>query len=197
LDNNGNPILFGYTDGYSEFPIVNGLQISFDSPHCDFVSKFNQQGTSLIFSTLIGENGFPVSLLFEKFYDGKFITSANTMAIGPTNEIYLVANHCGNLDVAYYPTTLLAFANQSQSNYYDRNRDGIFMVLTAAGDAIKYSTLLTTTSIDIVSGIDVDDNNNVYIGGSNEGLILDGLLETTNGCYQDAQNLVKVEHVLF
>jgi hypothetical protein len=58
IDSGGNAYVAGQTAGFSNFPVLNAYQSSPTSYYMAFVTKLNADGTSLLYSTVLGGNNY-------------------------------------------------------------------------------------------------------------------------------------------
>ena len=129
-----------------------------------FVSKLDPTGTTLLWSTFVGDdpvNGEPTSL--------------DAIALGSDGSIYVAGNASG----AGYPS-VNSVAPQAQ--YYQYN---VVSRLDPTGAALLFSTTLsgTASSADNVSGIAVDPAGNIYVAGITNSFTLPvtaGVFQSTN-----------------
>jgi hypothetical protein len=147
VDNNGNAIVTGITRS-STFPTTPG---AFNNSYANwddvFVTKFNYNGSELIFSTYIGGNN--IDLVYDVVLD----TDGNIFLTGGTRSID-------------YPTTPGAFNTSNQRYGYD-----VFVTkLNANGTKLVYSTYIIGTSGSMDNheegyGIAVDRYGNAFVTG--------------------------------
>ncbi len=141
VDTNGNAYITGYSYE-SNFPTTPG---SFQSAQYDegivtFVTKFNANGTSLAYSTLLGTgynegNGISVDSM------GNAIITGDTYSYGQ-------------------PTTLGAFQTIPGGN-----EEAFVTKLNADGSSLIYSTYLGGSGNDYGNGIAVDKIGSIYVTG--------------------------------
>jgi hypothetical protein len=141
LDAAGN-ICVGGTTASLNFPIRNAYQPvqgggSFDA----FVTKFNADGSALIYSTYLGGNG-----AFDDIYG---------MWVDPDGNTYLV----GSTTSSNFPTV-----NPIQATYAG-NTDGWVAKLSPDGSQLLYSTYLGGSQADPLFDVVVDGGGNAYIAG--------------------------------
>jgi hypothetical protein len=140
-----------------------------------FVTKFNPTGTALIYSTYIGEVGS---------------NSPGDLAIDSSGNAYITGyvgfSGATPTDPTNFPTTAGAY----QPNFHG-SRDAFVTKLSAAGNALVFSTFLGGRYDDTGSQIALDGNNNVYVFGAAYGYRFDnpvsfdfpvtpGTIDTTN-----------------
>jgi hypothetical protein len=158
VDEAGQATIAGYTDS-SSFPTTPGaLQRTSAGNYDAFLARLNPDGSALVYSTYLGGEG----------YD-----SVNCLALDTSGNAY-VAGRTLSTD---FPTTRQA---------YQRERKGpeaIFVAkVSATGDRLAYSTLLSGGDYQIVDGIAVDLSGNAYVTGSTQSV----KLPTTPGSLQTA-----------
>jgi len=129
-----------------------------------FVSKLDPTGTSLLWSTFIGDDPINAEP-----------TSLDAIALGSDGSIYVAGNASG----AGYPS-VNPVAPQAQ--YYQYN---VVSRLNPAGTALLFSTTLsgTASSADNASGIAVDPAGNIYVAGITNSFTLPvtaGVFQSTN-----------------
>jgi hypothetical protein len=150
VDNNGSTIVTGYTQS-STFPTTPGAyDTSYNGPQWFrdiFVTKFNPNGSALIFSTYIG--GGNVN------YDDW----ACDIAVDAAGNVFLT----GLTNCLDYPTTPNAF-NRSKTSM----KGSAFVTkLNADGTNLVYSTFIhgTSNNLDIGNNIVIDTFGNAYVTG--------------------------------
>lgn len=149
IDKDGNVYITGYTRS-SNFPQVNGLPEGYHTGSCAylpcadvFVSKINNQGTELLYSTLLGGN------------DNDY---GYSIALDINNSIYITGStHSDNFPL-YMPM------NSSLNGFSDAflvhlNTDA------SGGDALLYSTYIGGDITDEGRDIEVDANGMIYFSG--------------------------------
>jgi hypothetical protein len=150
---------FAYVTGYTEsldFPTTGGAyQTAFDGTTNDtFVTKVNQAGTALVYSTYLGGSGNDCG---------------NSIAVDGAGEAYVTGWTHGS-----FPTTPGAY-----QTVYGGGQDAFITKLNASGSALVYSTYLGGAGLDIGYGIALDGAGNAYVTG-----ITSGSFPTTPGAYQ-------------
>ena len=150
VDNNGSAIVTGSTQS-STFPTTPGAyDTSFNDPQGwwdIFVTKFNPNGSALIFSTYIGGS------------NGNYLDWAHDIAMDADGNVFLTGEtYC--LD---YPTTKGAF-NTSKTS---KKGSAFVTKLNADGTKLIYSTFIHGTSIreDCGNSIVVDTFGNAFVTG--------------------------------
>ncbi|MBV8516195.1 MAG: SBBP repeat-containing protein [Acidobacteria bacterium] len=146
VDGSGNAYVTGQTDSTS-FPGVSGGSIqSANGGGLDaFVTKINAAGSSIVYSTFLGDSGMDVG---------------NGIAVDGSGNAVVV----GNTDSTSFPGVSGGSLQPANAGSLD-----IFVTkLNAAGSAISWSTFLGDADIDatFVGCVGVDGSGNVYIVGS-------------------------------
>ncbi len=143
VDSKGYAYVAGTTFSKS-FPTTPG---AFNTKHngylMNFVTKLNQDGSGLVYSTFIGGNN----------PDGHI-----SIVVDSNSNAYI----CGTTTSVYYPTT---------EGAYDRNNDGysseIFVTkLNPEGSNLVYSTFIGGKENEFGWGLAIDKRGNAYVTGS-------------------------------
>jgi len=139
VDADGNTYVAGSTRS-ADFPVSPG---AFDTTRNDLddviVAKLDPTGRSVVYATYLGG-------------------AASDMALG----IAVwggFAHVTGQTDSPDFPTTAGAMDRQGNST------DGFVVKLSAAGDALVYSTFLGGGSVDVGYSVEVDASGNAYLTG--------------------------------
>jgi Bacterial Ig-like domain (group 3)/Beta-propeller repeat/Dockerin type I domain len=147
VDNSGNAYVTGYTYA-TDFPTTAGaIQTSHaadDGLDDAFVTKFNADGSALVYSTFLGGNGQD---------------SGQAIALDGSGNAY-VAVDTTSTDL---PTTTGAFQPSHASD--GGTVDGFVAKLNTTGTALVYGTYLGGTGMDVINGIQVDAASNAYLVG--------------------------------
>jgi len=147
VDAGGNAYLMGNTSS-SSFPTTAGVVQPDRAGGFDaFVTKFNNTGTALIYSTRLGGSG-----------DELLSSLTGDIAVDTQGNAYVT----GQTDSGDFPTV-----NALQPVFgSDQTQDDAFVAkLNADATALVYSTYLGGSKEDRGQGIDVDAENNVYVVG--------------------------------
>ncbi len=145
VDATGAAFVTGDTES-SGFPTTPGaFDSTFNGGYRDaFVTKLNPSGSVLIYSSFLGgsvtDGG--VSLAFDN--------SGNAYIAGVTSS-------------PDFPTTPGAFDTSCRNCSSD---NGFVTKLSPSGSALEYSTFLGGDGFDIISGLAIDNSNEVYITGT-------------------------------
>lgn len=172
---NGNPRAITTDDkGYayitgsalSGFPTtVGAYDVSNNGSFDAFVTKLDTNASSLIFSTYIGGSGN-----YEDGFDIITDTSYNVYITGRTSS-------------SNFPTTLGCYDNTFNGGSGPFPYDAFIAKLNSSGSSLLFSTFIGGTDNDEAYGLDIDNNNNVYITGYTESPdfpITTGAYDTTN-----------------
>lgn len=143
LDQNGNPIIAGIT-GSNDFPTTtNAFQPNYAFNDDAFVTKLNEDGTSLVFSTYFGGSNYdePTSLAIDNL--------GNIFLAGATKSTNL-------------PTSTNAYQASKQNNY----EDDIFIVkLNNNASSLELCTYLGGTDYEVRAKLVLDENANIFVSG--------------------------------
>lgn len=141
VDGNGNAYVTGYTPS-TDFPTVHPIQSIPKGPLDVFVTKLNQDGTALTYSTLLGGTGAE---------GGAFV------AVDASGNAY-VAGATQSTDFPVTPGVVQA--------EFKGEQDGFLTKLNAEGSAAVFSTYLGGAKADSAVGVVVDADGNSYVAGS-------------------------------
>jgi hypothetical protein len=169
VDNNGSAVVTGFTQS-STFPTTPGAyDTSFNDPQGFrdiFLTKFNPNGSALIFSTYIGGSS------------PNYNDWARDTAVDASGNVFLT----GITNCPDYPTTPGAF-NRSKPSM----KESAFVTkLSADGTNLVYSTFIhgTSNNQDIGNSIIVDTFGNAYVTGYTSS----SDFPTTPGAYDTSSN---------
>jgi uncharacterized protein (TIGR03437 family) len=147
VDSSGNAYVTGWTNS-TNFPTANALQAAFGGvsstgyPYGDaFVSKLNQAGSALVYSTYLGGSGGD---------------EGHSIAVDSAGSAYVT----GWTNSTNFPT-----ASPLQPTYRGSWSNAFVAKLNAAGSALVYSTYLGGDGNDTGFGIAVDSSGNAYVTG--------------------------------
>ncbi len=139
IDGDHNVYITGKTTSLN-FPIKNAFQSAIAGLTNAFITKFDATGSSLIYSTYLGGN------------------------VGDEGQKIIVDNS-GNV----YVTGQTQSTNFPLKNPFQGSRSGgtdVFITkFDATGSNLIYSTYLGGSDLDIVSGIAIDNSDNIYVSG--------------------------------
>jgi hypothetical protein len=161
VDASGAALVVGKTTSV-DYPVTDGsVDPAYNGGFSDaFVTKVNAAGTGLVYSTYLG---------------GASDDSATGVALDGSGAVYVAGETRGQ----GYPTSLGA---------YDVTHNGaldLFVTkLTAAGNALVYSTFLGSEADETPSGIAVDSSGAAYVAG----ITLGGAYPTTPGAFDTSHN---------
>jgi hypothetical protein len=143
VDSAGAAYITGHADN-ADFPTTPG---AFDTSHSGinefnaFITKLNPAGSSLSYSTLLGE-----------------LSAGASIAVDSAGAAYVTGRTFGG----DFPTTPAGF----DTSYNGGSEDVFVTKLNAAGSGLAYSTFLGgSSSVDFGLGIDVDSAGAAYVTG--------------------------------
>ncbi len=148
----GNVYLGGTTDSYNFPTTVGAFQRTIHNFYVSFVAKVSTDGTTLIWSTLIGgtEDFVPPTTTAER-------NSVHGIALDAAGNVWTA----GFSKSATYPTTANARQLTNSGGY-----DAVITALNPTGTALIYSTYLGGSSDDWGYSIALDPTNKVYVTGA-------------------------------
>lgn len=143
LDAAGHVFVTGFT-GSSNFPTTAGsLDVSYDGANDAFVAKLAVDGSSLVYSTLIGAAATEAAIGIALDNDGHAFVSGWTDSSG-------------------FPTTPGAFQPTKPAG---TGRDAFVVKLNPAGTGLVYGTFLGGSADDLGMGIAVDGSGRAHVAG--------------------------------
>ena len=149
VDISGHAYVTGATQS-PDFPMANAIQSTKRGcPSCydAFVSKFNPDGTALIYSTYLG---------------GSIDDEARGIAVDSVGNAYVT----GTTTSADFPTVnAIQPTNHGGGCNKGSNCDAFVTKINAAGSTLVYSTYLGGSGGDSAFGIAVDETGNAYMTG--------------------------------
>ncbi len=145
LDDVNNVYLTGWTDS-EDFPIVNGLDSLLTGFREAFVMKLSTVDGSILYSTFLG---------------GDYTDEGHGIALDDAGDIIVVGT-TGSTD---FPTTEDAYQDHPSAPLYIYT-DVFVTKLSAAGDAILYSTYFGGFEDDAAAGMALDGNGNIVFAGT-------------------------------
>jgi hypothetical protein len=161
IDSSGKAFVTGATHS-NDFPVTTGVfDNSYNGLNDCFVSVMSADGTSLTYSTFIGDSASDCSLSIRVDASGRAF----------------IAGYTGSSD---FPTTSGAFCETLHGSSYD----GFVALLNAQGSSLVYASFLGGASQDRCYAVDVDSSGQAYVTGytySND-------FPTTSGVIDDSSN---------
>ncbi|PID81386.1 hypothetical protein CSB20_03180 [bacterium DOLZORAL124_64_63] len=172
LDENDNPIISGRSHGES-YPTTPGAYDQTQAGNGDAtLTKLSNDGSSLIFSTLLG---------------GSEVDSVFDLAATANGDI-VCAGYTASSD---FPTTAGCFQNYFAGPPYDFT----VAIISADGSSLLASTYVGGTDRDACRGVDIDANGDIFLAGfsfSDDFPVTAGTFQTTKSSIDDAA-LVKMD----
>ncbi len=144
LDGANNVLITGWTDS-DDFPVKNAIDDTLTGFRDVFVTKLSGDDGTIVFSTYLG---------------GDYTDEGRAITLGDGGEIVL-AGSTGSTD---FPTTPDAFQGQPSAPLYIYT-DAFITKLSAAGDAILYSTYFGGFKDDVAMEVDLDSQGNIVFAG--------------------------------
>ncbi len=157
VDSNGFAYITGYT--FQDFnPAAGAFQTAFAGDYSAFVTKINQSGTGVVYSTYLGGNGQ---------------TESFGIAVDGAGSAYVTGYASGT-----FPTTVGSYQPTRNSDF-----DCFITKLNPAGSGLAYSTFYGGSEFDEGITITVDAAGNAYVAGdtaSRNLVTTPGALQTNN-----------------
>jgi probable HAF family extracellular repeat protein len=153
VDATGHAYVTGATNS-ADFPTTEGAYQrtrtgTFAFDRNAFVAKLSPDGSSLVYSTLVGPTTSGA---------GANSASAENVAVNDAGEAYIT----GFTDSLSFPVT----AGAPQAAYGGGKTDGFVTKLNAAGSALLYSTYLGGSTADVARGVAVHPSGEAYVAGT-------------------------------
>ncbi len=151
VDQVGQVLAAGSTNGPANFPVVNGSTAScLRTSFClvGFLAKLSASGSQWVYSTLLGGEAEPDAVR----------THATSVAVDPAGNAYVAG---------YTSSSALRTKNAVQPAFSGGESDAFVSSFTPAG-ALRYATYLGGTGSETAGGtsVGVDAEGNAYIAGS-------------------------------
>ena len=141
INPDNNIVIAGYTES-TDFPTELSLQQTLGGSQDAFILILDENGDALEFSTYFG---------------GSQIDKINDIELGRSGEIYFG----GETNSSDYQVTTSAY--QTDKNAL---RDGCFGMISEDGRRLVFSSFIGGGDEDVINGIDVDQNEAIYLAGS-------------------------------
>ena len=146
VDPAGNIYVAGATSS-TNFALSSQLQNTLKSGRDVFVTKLNNAGTAILYSTYIGGS----------FGNGFGNEWATDIAVDGAGNAYVV----GTTDSGDFPTTAGAFRRTNSGTF----GDGFILKLHPQGNSLVYSTFLGGSDTDEIFGVAIDGAGAAYVAG--------------------------------
>jgi hypothetical protein len=147
LDSNGNVLIVGATMSQN-FPLNNSFDNQLDGVFDIFITKFTNDGQSIIFSSFLGGSGSEeaTNLLLDKY-----------------NDIYI----SGVTNSDDFPTLepIISSISNEKDDLNRRFSDGFITKLSSNGTTLKFSTFLGGSRRDIVQKMVLDEYGQIHVTG--------------------------------
>jgi len=173
VDNSGNAYVTGQTSS-TNFPVTpDAFQTTFGDGSTDaFVTKFNPQGSALVYSTYLGGSGYDLG---------------NGIAVDSLGSAYV----SGSTESTDYPVTPGAFQTACGGGTTGGCYDAFVTKFNPQGSALVYSTYLGGSGNDYNPNIAVDSSGNAYVTGTTQSTdfpVTPGAFQTTCGSARHCEN---------
>ncbi len=177
VDSAGFAYIVGWTSS-SDFPITPGAYTNYHTQNYEgFVSKLSQDGSYLVWSTMIAGTGPDTGTYV---YGFALDASGNTYLIGQTGDFTYDTNGQIVPQVSTYPTTTGAYNGTELAGW--RN---FLTKLNSTGTALDFSTFLSDQPNITPEAVAIDASSNVYLTGYyNQASGLTTPFPATSGAYQ-------------
>ncbi|MCS1351717.1 SBBP repeat-containing protein [Mechercharimyces sp. CAU 1602] len=154
VDQDRDAYVIGITAS-TDFPVTAGAFLTMASGGSAFVTKVNDTGTSLVYSTYLANDTIGLALAVDSI--------GNTWITGSVSSLQ-------------FPTTEDAFSPRFNGG----SEDAFISQLSLTGANLIYSSYLGGSNLDIGSGVAVDGRGNAYVAGQTESVNF----PTTPGAFQ-------------
>ncbi|MEJ7615399.1 MAG: hypothetical protein WKF30_00160 [Pyrinomonadaceae bacterium] len=159
LDASGAPVIVGGTAS-NDFPVTSGAyDTTYNGQDDAFVTRFNQTGSSIVFSTYLGG-----SHINPAFASGG-TDQAWGVGFDPTGSI-IVAGYTTSLDFPVMPGAYDTTPNTYTDATYSSMQDAFISRLDATGARLTYSTYLGAQGVDTVADLEIDGQGVVTLAGT-------------------------------
>ncbi|MFW9912029.1 MAG: SBBP repeat-containing protein [Candidatus Thorarchaeota archaeon] len=145
VDTSGNAYVTGYTES-KDFPTVDAYDSTFNGTSDCFVFELSNDGSTLVYSTLIGGSGHD---------------AGSSITLDTSCKIYVT----GYTESADFPTVNAYDSTFYHSTRLDRPGDCFIFKLSADESILLYSTFVGGSTMDRGASIAVDESGNAYVTG--------------------------------
>jgi hypothetical protein len=153
VDSTGDVYVAGETNS-TDFPTETAFQASNGGSGDCFISKLNDTGTQLLYSTYLGGSGA----------DG-----VAGMAVNASGAVFITGTtYSSNFPVAPKTTAANPSSPQAFQTTYAGNGDAFVAVIPSSGSALTYASYLGGSGADFGQGITFDSAGNAYVTGSTQ-----------------------------
>lgn len=141
ITKSGETVISGYTESPSFPTVVGSYDTSHNGNYDVFVTRINDTGSQLVYSTFLGGLGED---------------RGNAMTLDATGDVVITGSAVSN-----FPTTQGAYDTTNNGA-----RDGFVSRLSGNGSQLIYSTFVGANGQELAQTIALDDQGNAMIGGS-------------------------------
>ncbi len=141
-----NVYVTGETTSGNTFPIQNAFSATQSGPRDVFVTKFNSDGASLVFSTFLG---------------GSNTETASGITVDSARNVWVT----GSTFSSDFPTKNALQSHLAGSTASLPTADAFVTQIKAGGSQLAFSTYLGGSSGDTGNSIAVDSSDNIYVAG--------------------------------
>jgi hypothetical protein len=153
VDSTGNVYVAGETNS-TDFPTATPIQGSSGGGGDGFITKLNNTGTELLYSTYLGGSGA----------DG-----VAGMAVNSGGAVFITGTtYSSNFPVSPTTTPSNPSSPQAFQTTYAGNGDAFVAVLPSSGSQLTYASYLGGSGADFGQGITFDSAGNAYVTGSTQ-----------------------------
>ncbi|HXJ96266.1 MAG TPA: SBBP repeat-containing protein [Terriglobia bacterium] len=153
VDSTGDVYVAGETNS-TDFPTKTAFQASNGGGGDCFVSKLNNTGTQLLYSTYLGGSG---------------ADAVAGMAVNTGGAVFITGTtYSSNFPVAPKTTASNPSSPQAFQTTYAGNGDAFVAVIPSSGSALTYASYLGGSGADFGQAITFDSAGNAYVTGSTQ-----------------------------
>lgn len=142
VDSAGSAYVTGFAQSHN-FPTMNPFQATMLGDNDAFVTKFNVDGSSLVYSTYLG---------------GQSTTQGSSIAVDSFGNAYVTGSTTSN----YFPVVDATQPNCLSCSSYT---SAFVSQLNATGSALLFSTYLGGSNTNAAYGVALDPSGNAYVAG--------------------------------
>ena len=142
VDSNGSAYVTGFAQSHN-FPTLNPYQATMLGDNDAFVTKFNADGSSLVYSTYLG---------------GQSASQGSSIVVDSFGNAYVTGSTTSN----YFP---IIDATQSNCTSCSSYTSAFLSQLNATGSALLFSTYLGGSNTNTPFGLALDSSGNAFVAG--------------------------------